>query len=164
MLVGAIMSRKPVTVGRDHTVLHVARVMREKEVGAVIVVDGRGRPIGICTDRDVTMRALLQGGNPGEIPVDRIMSKPVTAVAEGTLIFDLLRLMARKGIRRAPVVDAQDQKVVGLVSVERSRDQARCSGEPVVQVHARHVRRHAGHEIRGRRTEGDEAPVGADAR
>ena len=118
MLVGAIMSRKPVTVGRDHTVLHVARVMREKEVGAVIVVDGRGRPIGICTDRDVTMRAFLQGGNPGEIPVDRIMSKPVTAVAEGTLIFDLLRLMARKGIRRAPVVDAQDQKVVGLVSVD----------------------------------------------
>ncbi|HEU4396180.1 MAG TPA: CBS domain-containing protein [Planctomycetota bacterium] len=118
MLVGAIMSRKPVTVGRDHTVLHVARVMREKEVGAVIVVDGRGRPIGICTDRDVTMRAFLQGGNPAAIPVDRIMTKPVVAVAEDTLIFDLLRLMARKGIRRAPVVDAQDQKVVGLVSVD----------------------------------------------
>jgi len=118
MLVGAIMSRKPITVGRDHTVQHVARLMRDKEVGAVVVVDGRGRPIGICTDRDVTLRALLAGGSPGQIPVDRIMSKPVVAVAEDTLIFDLLRLMARKGIRRAPVVDAADQRVVGVVSVD----------------------------------------------
>jgi len=118
MLVGAIMSRNPVTVGRDHTVLHVARVMREKEIGAVVVVDERGRPIGMCTDRDVTLRAILKGGEVGAIPVDRIMTKPVVAVPEDTLLFDLLRLMARKGIRRVPVVDPKDQSVVGVVSMD----------------------------------------------
>jgi len=118
MLVGAIMSRKPVTVGRDHTVLHVARVMREKEIGAVVVVDEHRRPIGICTDRDVTVRALSKGGDAGAIPVDRIMTTPVVAVAEDTLMFDLLRLMARKGVRRVPVVDSKDQTVVGVVSMD----------------------------------------------
>jgi CBS domain-containing protein len=92
--------------------------MRENEIGAVVVVDEQRRPIGICTDRDVTLRALLKGGDPGGIPVDRIMTKPVVAVPEDTLLFDLLRVMARKGIRRVPVVDPKDQSVVGVVSMD----------------------------------------------
>lgn len=118
MLVGAIMSRQPVSVERDHTVLHVARLMREKNVGAVVVVDGRGRPLGICTDRDLTVRALAGGhADPGAVPVDKVMTRPVVTADEDTLLFDLLRTMAKKRIRRAPVVDA-NRKVVGLVSMD----------------------------------------------
>jgi CBS domain-containing protein len=119
MLVGAIMSREPVTVERDHTVLHVARMMREKNIGAVVVVDGKRRPIGICTDRDVATRAFLSPGkNAGAIPVDRIMTRPVVTVDQDTLLFDLLRLMAQKSIRRVPVVDPKTQVVQGLVSTD----------------------------------------------
>ena len=119
MLVGAIMSRKPVTVDRDHTVLHVARTMAEQSIGAVVVVDGKRRPIGICTDRDVTVRAFLaKDGNPGATPVDRIMSKPVVTVDEDMLLFDALRLMAGKKIRRLPVVDPASQAIVGMLSVD----------------------------------------------
>ena len=118
MLVAAIMSRKPVTVERDHTVLHVARLMKENGVGAVIVVDARGRAIGICTDRDVAVRGLAGGhDDPGALPVDRIMTSPVVTAVEDSLLFDLLRLMAKKSIRRVPVV-GEDRKVVGLVSVD----------------------------------------------
>ncbi|MCK6479177.1 MAG: CBS domain-containing protein [Planctomycetes bacterium] len=118
MLVGAIMSRRPVTVQRDHTVLRVARLMREEDVGAVVVVDARGRPVGICTDRDLAIRALAgAGGDPGAMPVDRVMSRPVVTADEETLLFDLLRTMAEKRIRRAPVVDGE-KSVIGMVSMD----------------------------------------------
>jgi CBS domain-containing protein len=119
MLVGAIMSRKPVTVERDHTVLHVARLMREQDVGAVVVVDEERRPIGICTDRDLAVRAFAkQGASPSSQPVDRIMTKPVFTVDEDVLLFDVLRLMARKRIRRMPVVDPKSRAMVGMASMD----------------------------------------------
>ena len=118
MLVGAIMSRRPVIVERDHTVLHVARLMREENVGAVVVVDGAGRAVGICTDRDIAIRAFSgPGENPGALPVDRVMTQPVIMADEDTLLFDLLRAMAQKRIRRVPVADSR-QKVIGLVSMD----------------------------------------------
>ena len=118
MLVGAIMSRRPVTVERDHTVLHVARLMREKEVGAVVVVDERGRPLGICTDRDLATRALAgPHREPAALAVDQVMSRPVVTADEETLLFDLLRTMAERRIRRAPVVDDR-KSVVGMVSMD----------------------------------------------
>lgn len=118
MLVGAIMSRRPVTVERDNTVLRVARLMREKEVGAVIVVDDRGRPVGICTDRDLSIRALAgPHKDPGALPVDRVMTRPVITADEETLLFDLLRTMAEQRIRRTPVVDG-NKTVVGMVSMD----------------------------------------------
>jgi CBS domain-containing protein len=118
MLAGALMSRNPVTVGRDHTLQHVTRVMKEQGVGAVVVVDESSRPIGICTDRDIAVRAFGSPEHPGAIPVDRIMTKPVLTVDEDTLLFDLLRLMAKKRVRRIPVVHPQSRAMVGLVSMD----------------------------------------------
>jgi CBS domain-containing protein len=118
MLAAALMSRNPVTVDRDHTVLHVARLMREQHVGAVVVVDAKGRPIGICTDRDIAIRAFAGPGDAASTPVDRIMSKPVFTVDEDTLLFDLLRLMAKKRLRRMPVVHPATRAIVGIVSMD----------------------------------------------
>lgn len=118
MLVGAIMSRTPVTVTRDHTVRKVARLMREKSIGSVVVVDGDGLPQGIVTDRDVAIRALDGShGDPGSVPVDAVMSRPVFTVDEDTLMFDLLRDMASRRIRRAPVVNARGA-VIGMVAMD----------------------------------------------
>ena len=118
MLVGAIMSRKPVTVERDHTVLHVARLMKEQNVGAVVVVDDQRRAVGICTDRDLAIRAFAGNHkNPSSLPVDRVMTRPVVTADEDTLLFDLLRGMAAKRIRRVPVVD-RASAVIGMVSMD----------------------------------------------
>ena len=118
MLVGAVMSRNPVTVDRDHTVLHVARLMREQNVGAVVVVDAGRRPIGICTDRDIVTRAFAVPGNPSAHPVDHVMTKTVVTVDEDTLLFDLLRLLAEKRVRRVPVVHPKTRAVIGMVSMD----------------------------------------------
>ena len=118
MLVGAIMSRKPVTVERDHTVLHVARLMKDENVGAVVVVDEQRRAVGICTDRDLAIRAFAGSHkDPGSLPVDRVMSRPVVTADEDTLLFDLLRGMAVKRIRRVPVAD-RSGAIVGMVSMD----------------------------------------------
>jgi CBS domain-containing protein len=118
MLVSSIMSRKPVTVQRDHTVRHVARLMREREIGAVVIVDERGRPDGICTDRDLAIRAMAgPHADPGALPVDRIMTRPVVTAEEDTLVFDLLRTLAERRIRRAPVVNER-KEIVGMVSMD----------------------------------------------
>ena len=116
MLVDAIMSPDVVTLDTDHTVLRAARLMREKDVGAIVVVDDRRRPLGMLTDRDIAVKVVAEGRSM-ETPVDEVMSKPVYAVSENSLIFDCLRAMARRHVHRVPVVNRY-KKVVGIVTVD----------------------------------------------
>jgi CBS domain-containing protein len=118
MLVGSVMSRDPVVIDGDHTVQAVARLLRERDVGAVVVVDEAGRAVGMLTDRDLAVRALAaRPKDPGSLPVDRIMSSPVFTAHEDTLVFDLLREMAKRRIRRVPITDAE-KRVIGVVSMD----------------------------------------------
>ena len=115
MLVDAIVQRDVATVGRDHTVLRVARLMKEGNVGAVVVVDDKHRPIGIVTDRDITLR-VVAGGLDVETPVDMVMTHPVYAVSENSLVFDTLRAMAKHHVHRVPVISA-DSRLIGIVNI-----------------------------------------------
>lgn len=116
MLVDAIMNTEVVTVTRDHTVLRAARLMREQNVGSVIVLDDHSRPIGLLTDRDITVKLVADERGP-DTPIDEIMSTPVYAVPETTLIFDLLREMSRRKVHRVPVID-EHKRLIGIVSVD----------------------------------------------
>ena len=116
MLVDAIMNTEVVTVTRDHTILRAARLMREQNVGSVIVVDEHERPIGLLTDRDITIK-LVADERSAETPIDEVMSTPVYAVSESTLIFDLLREMSRRKVHRVPVID-EHKRLIGIVSVD----------------------------------------------
>ena len=117
MLVEAIMQNAPATVDRDHTVLRAARLMREKDVGSVVVIDEKGRPVGMLTDRDLAVKVLSEGKSP-ETPVDEVMSHPVFAVSRDALVFDTLREMARRHVHRMPVIDGETKHIVGIVTAE----------------------------------------------
>lgn len=117
MLVDAIMQAGNATVDRDHTALRAARLMKEKNVGSVVVVDEKGRPVGIVTDRDVALKVVAEGKSP-ETPVDEIMSHPVFAVSRDALVFDTLREMARRHVHRMPVIDDETKQLVGVVTAE----------------------------------------------
>ena len=119
MLVEAIMLSRPATVERDHTVLRAARLMREKEIGSVIVVDEQGRPVGMLTDRDLAVKVLSEGKS-SETPVDEVMSHPVFAVSRDALVFDTLREMARRHVHRMPVIDSETKELVGMVTAENA--------------------------------------------
>ncbi len=116
MLVDAIMNTEVVTVTRDHTVLRAARLMREQNVGSIVVCDDLRRPIGLLTDRDIAVK-LVAEGRDAESPIDELMSTPVYAVPETMLIFDLLREMSRRKVHRVPVID-EHKRLIGIVSVD----------------------------------------------
>jgi signal-transduction protein with cAMP-binding, CBS, and nucleotidyltransferase domain len=104
---------------RDHTVLRAARLMREQDVGSVVVVDEKGRPVGMVTDRDLAVKVLGEGKSP-ETPVDEVMSHPVFAVSRDALVFDALREMARRHVHRMPVIDSETKAIIGVVTAENA--------------------------------------------
>ncbi len=119
MLVEAIMRTDFATVERDHTALRVARLMKERNLGAVIVVDEKRRPIGVLTDRDLVVRVFAESLAP-DTPVDEIMTHPVHAVSRDALVFDALREMARRHVRRLPVIDAETKAIIGLANADEA--------------------------------------------
>lgn len=105
-----------VAIHRDANTLDAARLMNERHVGAVVVVDYDGRVIGMFTERDVLTRIVASQRDPGRTFVDTVMTPdPVTCTAE-TPIDDLRRVMRQRRVRHIPVIDSEGV-AVGLVSI-----------------------------------------------
>jgi CBS domain-containing protein len=88
--------------------------METEDIGAVPVVDG-DELLGMVTDRDIVIRAVAKGKNPGGMPVREIFSREVVAVGPDDDLSNALQLMANHQVRRLPVVD-QENRLVGIVS------------------------------------------------
>lgn len=120
MHIGEICTRGVVTCKRDTSALELAQLMRERHVGAVVVVDehqGRARPVGIVTDRDLVVEVMACSVEPGMLlAADLIVADPVTAV-DTELVFDAIWHMRRTGIRRLPVVDVQGN-LMGILTTD----------------------------------------------
>ena len=119
-----IMTRNPRTVGADDTVIDAARIMRDDDIGDVIVVDN-GDVQGIVTDRDIVVRDVAEGRDPGSTPVREVCTTGIEALEPGETVDDALRKMREADIRRLPVVESG--RPVGIVSlgdlaVEREPD------------------------------------------
>ena len=109
--------REPVvTVQPKQSVREAARLMRDRHVGAVLVVDG-DRPIGIVTDRDIVMRAIIEGRDPNTTPVRDVMSGSLTVVGSDQKIDDAVVAIRTAGIRRLPIVNAAG-KANGIVTLD----------------------------------------------
>jgi CBS domain-containing protein len=112
----------------DHTasVAHAAEVMREMDVGSILVYQA-GQLLGILTDRDIVVRVLARGGDPRIVTLGECCSRVLTMIAPTATLPEAERLMQEKAIRRLIVVenDASTSKVVGVVSLgdlARARD------------------------------------------
>jgi CBS domain-containing protein len=119
-----IMTRQPRTVNAGAPVIEAARIMRDGDIGDVIVVDD-GSVEGIVTDRDIVVRDVAEGRDPESTPVGDVCTKGIEALEPSATVDDALRKMREADIRRLPVV--QDGRPVGIVSlgdlaVEREPD------------------------------------------
>lgn len=103
-----------VSVSPDTTVLDALRVMAEKEIGAVLVLDGE-QLAGIFSERDYARKVVLQGKSSKETPVREIMTEKVVCVHPKQTIEDCMGLMTDKRIRHLPVLE--HKKVVGVISI-----------------------------------------------
>jgi CBS domain-containing protein len=108
-----IMTPTPITTSAEATAADAAKVMREKNVGSLIVV-GNGRPTGIVTERDIVTKVAAIDQKPSLVRIKDIMTTPLVAVHPHEEVVEAARLMAQRKIRRLPVV--QDGKLVGVVT------------------------------------------------
>jgi CBS domain-containing protein len=100
----------PLTVHIDpaSSIRDAARLMRERHVGAVVVVDKHGNrcvPSGILTDRDIAISVVAAGIDPDAVTVRDVMSHPVATCTADQDIFDAILTMRSHGVRRLPMLD-----------------------------------------------------------
>lgn len=107
MKISEIMTENPVCCTDTMSLQEAARMMAEKDCGSIPVVQSleNKKPIGMVTDRDITIRTVAQNKNPLEMIVAEAMTdNPVTVTPE-TSVEDCCETMERNQIRRVPVVD-----------------------------------------------------------
>jgi CBS domain-containing protein len=115
MIVRDLMRKALVKVSSTSPVQVAARRMRDDDVGAVIVEED-GKPYGIVTDRDITIRAVAEGLNPETAPIASICSRDLATVSPDADIESAITLMRDKALRRIMVVDAE-RVPLGIISL-----------------------------------------------
>ncbi|MFC5548672.1 CBS domain-containing protein [Massilia aerilata] len=111
-----VMTRDVQSISPQETIQRAAQMMDELNVGSIPVLDGR-KLVGMITDRDITVRATAAGQAPGSTRVGDVMSTDVRTCSPNQSVDEVLGQMGDVQIRRVPVVDAQSQEVVGIVSM-----------------------------------------------
>src|SRR5215469_4100089 len=114
----AILAQKRVstvwTIDPNATVIDAIRLMDEKNVGALPVVDN-GRLVGIVSERDYTRKIILKGRSSKDTPVSDIMTKAVLTVNPSNSVTDCMQIMTDKRVRHLPVLDGRN--LVGILSI-----------------------------------------------
>jgi CBS domain-containing protein len=113
--VADVMSREVKLVSPDENVRQVAQMMREADTGILPVAEG-DRLIGMLTDRDVTVRLVAEGRDPGQTKVRDVMTADVRYVFEDEDLEHVAENMAEQRVRRLPVMNRQ-KRLVGVVSL-----------------------------------------------
>ncbi|MFE1012771.1 CBS domain-containing protein [Streptomyces sp. NPDC058794] len=109
-----IMTGHPVTVEPQTSVTAVARLMRDRDLGAVLVTDG-DELRGLVTDRDLVIRSVVDGGDPEQTTVAGACSDDLVTVRSDEELDHAVEVMREHAVRRVPVVD--DGRPVGIVSL-----------------------------------------------
>ena len=106
------------TVSPDATVYDALKLMSEKEIGALVVVENV-KMVGIFSERDYARKVILKGKNSQETLVKEIMTTNVLHASPKQKIRKCLSLMTKNHFRHLPII--QDDQVVGIISIEDVR-------------------------------------------
>ncbi len=107
-------SPEVIAIGPDAPVIDAIRRMAERQIGALLVMEGP-RLAGILSERDYARKVVLQGRSSKDTPVRDIMTAEVVTVAPGDSIDHCMQLVTDRRIRHLPVLDAGT--VVGVLSI-----------------------------------------------
>lgn len=120
MPIGEFCNREVVFASRKTSIPEAAKLMRQHHVGDLVVVamiDGRQVPVGMVTDRDIVIEIISKSLDFNDFTVGDIMSPNLVTVQNDEGVFEAIRLMHSKGVRRIPVVDKKGA-LVGIVSAD----------------------------------------------
>lgn len=109
-----VMHGNPVCVPVTTPIREAARMMRDQNIGDVLVVDG-DRLRGIVTDRDIVVRGIAEGNDVERTPVQDVCSPQLVVVTPDDALDRAVQLMREHAVRRLPV--AEGDRPVGIVSI-----------------------------------------------
>ncbi len=111
----ATKGRDVATINQERTVRDAVAMLKERGIGALVVVGGTGPLTGILSERDVVRAFAREGADALDLRVAALMSTSVTTCDESTSVNELMTTMTEKRIRHVPVV--QGGLLVGIVSI-----------------------------------------------
>ncbi len=114
MSIGNYCQVDPVTVKSAATVRAAAELMRQKNVGSVLVME-RDHPVGILTDRDIALGVIADRLDAEKVKVKDLVNKSLITIPETASIGQAARIMRRNALRRLPVINTKG-KLVGIVT------------------------------------------------
>jgi predicted transcriptional regulator len=120
MKIGKVCNREVIVTDKGSNVLEAAKLMRQHHVGSLLVIsrdsDGN-RPVGIITDRDIVVEVLAEEVSLDKVAVEDLMTKSLIVANEDDDLFDTVRKMRVKAVRRIPVIDAKGL-LVGIFTMD----------------------------------------------
>lgn len=108
-----VMKSPVITVDANSSVCNAAKIMSEKRIGAIVIVED-GKPVGIATERDIVERVVAKALDVKKVKMKEIMSKPLITVNEDMPIINAVRIMQKNNIRRLVVM--KNDELRGIVT------------------------------------------------
>jgi CBS domain-containing protein len=113
--VSDVMTKQVVYLPAETTLDEAARVMKEADIGDVVVTDGASLA-GMLTDRDIVVRAVAERSDPATTTIGSIITREVVMIEQHSTAGEAATLMRERGVRRVLVCDSE-RKLVGVVSL-----------------------------------------------
>ncbi|HEX8853894.1 MAG TPA: CBS domain-containing protein [Pyrinomonadaceae bacterium] len=110
-----VCDREPYFVRDSASAQDAADFMASRNIGAVCVLDGEERLVGIFSERDLLQRVIVSRRDPAEVRIREVMSEPREVIACDDTPHEALERMERVGSRHLPVVDGE--RFVGMLSM-----------------------------------------------
>ncbi len=122
------------------SILAAARIMRERHVGDLVVVDegeeGEHIPLGVITDRDIVVEVLATGRDSEQLTVSDIMRRPAVIARSHEDVSAAVERMRTHGVRRIPVL-GDDRRLAGIVCLDDLLRQLASDAAQLVEIMAR---------------------------
>ena len=112
--VSDVMTKQVVYLSAETTLDEAARVMKEADIGDVVVTDG-ATLAGVLTDRDIVVRAVAERSDPSTTTIGSITTREVVMIEQHSTASEAASLMRERNIRRVLVCD-NERRLVGIVS------------------------------------------------
>lgn len=112
-----VMTKDVVTSSPEDTIVEVAKLMKNEDIGPVLIVDNQESRtlVGIITDRDIVLKVIAEGRDPKTTRVREVMSKKLVTCRPDDNVEVAMKAMAQYQLRRIPVV-GENMKLLGIIS------------------------------------------------
>jgi len=118
MKVSALLDRKGRavhTTTAEISIADAAKMLEEQRIGALLVVDGKGRGVGILSERDIVRGIAARGGDLSAVTVGTLMTTEIISCGPDDSVVQLMGKMTERRVRHLPVYDGD--QLLGIVSI-----------------------------------------------